>query len=303
MRDEDAADGACPKDRCSSTVGIYPRCIDASLLFGDFRCPAAIPLNMTRARTAVAAGGALRRRRGGLRAARPGGGAVLPMGAGGSGGSATGSPAGGSGGSALQSQNGSRSFSRFLTPYNRLVGALTVAQRRASAGGGCELANAGVGAFNDAGSGPGCLRGGELDPSPFGRDPVFTATSGLYAGELAMDDFYGASEQVLDTEGGRPASPYGFFPHFYDTGLGRNASSASKDAAFVVPERANEFMLYFDERLDYYQASRMLTYMKDGGFVDYQTREISVEMNTLNAEVGLFSTFEFRFQFQVRTSH
>jgi hypothetical protein len=43
----------------------------------------------------------------------------------------------------------------------------------------------------------------------------------------------------------------------------------------------------------------MVTYMKDGGFLDEKTGDVSVEINTLNANTNVFSTFKFMFSWEV----
>jgi hypothetical protein len=85
---------------------------------------------------------------------------------------------------------------RFLTPYNRLVGALMVRQTRLQkpfAGAGaagpkdvCGFRGDSFGRYSetaDPGRGLLCLAGGE-DASPYGIDPVFAPFSGLYDGKI-----------------------------------------------------------------------------------------------------------------------
>ena len=85
---------------------------------------------------------------------------------------------------------------RFLTPYNRLVGALMVRQTRQQkpfAGAGaagpkdvCGFRGDSFGRYSetaDPGRGLLCLAGGE-DASPYGIDPVFAPFSGLYDGKI-----------------------------------------------------------------------------------------------------------------------
>jgi hypothetical protein len=304
LRDEDAADGLCPKDRCSLIVGLYPRCIDSRILLSDLQCPSTFKLNMTRIRSVLPGADTPQSRRRALLVASHVSGGSSKGGTGGTSGSQSSGASSGGGGSANQGNlNSSKSIARFLTPFNRLVGALMITQRRVVTA-DCKLTNSDIQNYIDFGSGLDCL-GDSLDPTPYGRDPVFTTTSSLYSGDLAVSDYYQVSELALDMNG-ELSSPYGFFPHFYDamnfdgensSVVGKNLSL--KDPTLIVPELANEFKLYFDERLDYHQADRMLTYMKDGGFIDDHTQEISVEMNTLNPEFGFFSTFRFMFYFQV----
>ena len=304
MRDEDAVDGECPKDRCSLAVGMYPLCINARALLGNLQCPSTFELNMSRIRSEpIQADSPQSRRRALLASSKVGGGSA--SGGGGSGGSQGSAASSSSGGTTSQQNlrlNSSATVARFLTPFNRLVGAIMITQRRVATE-DCRLTNKYIRDYHGLGSGLDCL-GDSLDPTPFGRDPVFTTTSTLYSGDLAVDNYYEVSELALGLDG-QLTTPYGFFPHLYGSKrFGENSSISSKnlslkDKTFIVSEKANEFLVFFDERLSYNQADSMLTYMKDGGFIDDQTKEISVEMNTLNSEYGLFSTFIFMFYFQV----
>jgi hypothetical protein len=258
MRDEDSVDGACPKDRCSLTVGTYPSCVDVRVLLGDLQCPSTFKLNMSRIRISSSElDSSGTRRRSLLAAGHVSGGGKSGAGGGavsGSQGSASSSSGGGS--SNQGNLNTSQSAARFLTRFNRLVGALMITQRRVVTA-ECRLSNQYIQNYVNFGGGQDCL-GERLDPTPFGRDPVFTTTSSLYSGDLAVGSYYEDSELAPDLEG-ELSSPYGFFPHFYDsTNYDKISSIAGKnfsvkDKSFIVSDNADEFKLYFDERLDYHQ--------------------------------------------------
>jgi hypothetical protein len=141
--------------------------------------------------------------------------------------------------------NGGPVKARFLTPFNRLVGALVVSQRRAAAAACASIQNSRVLAYSAAATGVKCRAGGGGgDNRAFGRDPAFTPMSRLYDGNLDPADFYGPAERAPGPAGEPGAgTPLGFFPRGYSGSAGVGA------AAGVPAGEAGVFKLYFDERL------------------------------------------------------
>ena len=188
----------------------------------------------------------------------------------------------------------------FLTRRAHQVGAVIVRQQRlqtppAPANGSaafCYLRNDSVGRYGDTADpsrGLPC-RGSLVDATFYGTDPVFTPASSLYDGRQDPFSFYNKSEFASLSS----MNPYGFFPHSYDPGTG-----GSKTAA-LVPDEANNFLVFLDERLSSVHAQALVTYMGDGGYLDQQTLAVSVEMNTLNAGTGIFCKVIVTFTWQVR---
>jgi hypothetical protein len=64
-------------------------------------------------------------------------------------------------------------------------------------------------------------------------------------------------------------------------------------------EDGPKFKMYFTEQITSAPAQRLLTYMKDGGFLDSQTQEITMEIPTLNSNLNIFAIFTFTFTWQV----
>jgi hypothetical protein len=190
----------------------------------------------------------------------------------------------------LQSLKSNGHKARFLTPYNQLVGAVVVTQRRFK--GTCETRNDSVARYTakkDPRLGPLC-RGSDPDTSPFGSDPAFSPSSTLYRGNLDKTKFYSGSELDRSVR----ASPLGFFSHSYD-----GSRRGNKDPAVVMEGEESRFKLYFSEDLSSVQARKLITYMEDGNFLDEQTGDIIVEINTLNSNENIFSSFKFMFTWKV----
>ena len=267
-RDIDAVDGKCPRDRCGDLAGSYPLCLDAVPFLRGFECKSKFQLNMSIVRDDE----------------------TIP--------------------SDLSNQSSSsgtemkeKTKARFLTPFNRLVGAIMITQERSSTTVTCTVQNQYIQNFSNSGRGTVC-RTDTLDSSPFGVDPAFSISSALYAGDLAPEDFYAKTERSQGKDGS-PGAPYGFFPENY---AGRNLKNGSlrevtapQSASNVtaLDSSGNRFKLYFDERIKSAHAQKLLTYMIDGSFLDDRTRKVTVEMNTLNVQMNMMATFEFIFEFQV----
>ena len=250
----DPNDRYCPRDKCGGNAGSYPDCIDAKKLFANFTCQSVYTLNMSRVpvvNTQKQIGTA----------------DVVP----------------------LSNPNSTARKARFLTPYNQLLGAVTVSQRRRTIG--CQFKNDSIGRYSATkvvSLGPICVNE-EVSAGPFGVDPAFTSSSQLYQGFIDQTAYYSQTESSPD------GTPFGFFPHSYD---GKNRSA--KDPRFVLSGEETTFKVYFTERISSKQAQRMVTYLSDGGFLDAQTKEVSVEIVTLNSNLNVFGVFTFDFGWQVR---
>ena len=248
-------DGVCPEDRCGPRAGLYPKCWDAQRLLRGFTCKDTYALNI-----------------GGSPSQVQGAGKALPAAA---------QPV--------------RLRARFITPFNRLVGAVIIRQqrvRRDSSAIPCGLHNDSVARYSltaDPGaSGPICVSA-QQDATVYGLDPAFTPSSSLYDGTLNPFDFYNASEIADPTTN----TPYGFFPHAYDWG------TQGPKTTTLVPSEAENFLVYLDERVSSVKAQKMITYLGDGNFFDEQTSKVTVEMNTINAGEQCFQKIWLSFTFQV----
>jgi hypothetical protein len=188
---------------------------------------------------------------------------------------------------------------RFLTQFNRLVGSVVVRQRRVampSATGSkvCGFRDDSIAEFSrtaDASLGLIC-HGDQRDSSPFGTDPVFAVSSTLYDGKMDPTKHYNLSVEARISNANARA-PFGFFPHSYDW------KTCDRKTSHLVQEDADNFLLFFDERVSNRQAMKMLQYIQDGNFIDLQTKELSVEIITLNAMMQIFCKCVVTFSWRV----
>ena len=250
----DAIDKWCPRDKCGAKSGSYPSCINAARLFDGFNCPSIHTINLTKIPDFPVRLSNIKN------------------------------------GTQTVARSG-RTKARFLSPFNQLVGALTVTQRRVN--GTCIYKDDNVGAYSrmkDPAQGQIC-RGLNVDSRPFGFDPAFLSSSPIYDGTLDATLYYNSSERNPQSV---QAIPYGFFPHEYD---GQNRSMKSPHS--VVAEQAQNIILYFEERLSGAQAQKLITYMGSGGFIDSQTDSVSVDAITLNSQLNVFGKVSFTFNWQV----
>ena len=283
--DIDPLDGSCPHDKCGPLAGTYPKCIDAGLLVNAFSCQDTYTLNLTLVPSVSAAGDNSITGTGNLSSNRKG------------------NPNPTNQSQSLGNTNpgweskAPKLRTRFATPFNRLVGALLIRQKRLQMSIGldgsnvCGFRNDSVLLYSntaDPTRGLICLQA-KQSTDPFGSDPVFTSSSILYDGKLDVSGFYNTSEYSNPIS----RTPYGFFPHRYDPRTGMDKTTE------LFPEEADNFLLFLDERISGAHAQRMITYINDGNFLDGQTKEISVEMITLNADVRIFSSFKFIFTWMV----
>ena len=252
----DAIDKWCPRDKCGATSGGYPACIDAQKMLQNYSCPSSYNINMSKIPGYLGMLGQVK-----------------------------------NSSQAAASTSDGRIKARFMTPFNQLVGALTITQRRVN--GTCTYKNDNVGrysAMKDPAQGLIC-RGDSVDYRPFGYDPAFLSSSPMYDGTLEATLYYSVGERdplsVKDV-------PYGFFPHKYD---GQNHTHKKMD--LIIPNEANNFKLYFEERLNGAHAQKLLTYMQYGGFIDSQTESLMVDAVTLNSQLNVFAKVSFAFTWQV----
>jgi hypothetical protein len=253
----DAIDKWCPRDKCGAKAGGYPSCINAAKLFRDYACDSSYRINMSNIPNYESRLSSLKN-------------------------------------STQTTVDTSKIKARFLTPFNQLVGALTITQRRLN--GTCLYKDDNVGRYSrmkDPAQGKIC-RGSFVDSRPYGYDPAFLSSSMLYDGTLDGALYYSQSERdPLSLQ----SVPFGFFPHKYD---GQNHTL--KHLKNMVLGEAANFKLYFEERLTGTQARKLIKYMEDGGFLDSQTDTVSVEAITLNSQLDIFAIISFTFTWQVRDS-
>ena len=206
---------------------------------------------------------------------------------------------------------------RFLTPFNLLLGPVLIDQTRFaeetckrhgneyvsnfSAGFRC-LATGSITVGDDAATSTSDMSYSEgadasskalLDGSPFGLDPVFLATSDLYDGTLLPDHYYQPAERLaVPLDFAKPDGPsrlhipMGFFPH----GFGTDKLTASRE---------NHFLQFIDASCSGTQAHRMVGVLRDGGFLDEKTKEVSVETVLLNVEHKFLVKMRMLFTWQI----
>jgi hypothetical protein len=164
---------------------------------------------------------------------------------------------------------------KYITPHNRLVGALMVTQRRTKQV-NCSVENLQVQTYLET-SGSMCLSEQETDQAPFSLDPTFQRFSDVYNGKLDVGSVYFFDERADD----KGRSPIAFFPHQHDPLRSKGASPTrqlpfqrkltisdprvtghiKEDRLTHEPSR-NTFKLYFDELPTGKQADRMLSFLK-----------------------------------------
>ena len=171
---------------------------------------------------------------------------------------------------------------RMLGVNNRVVAGILLHTTRA------DVESCGTTRFSHLG--PSCTSETNLDVAPYGVDPIFLRTSEIFdekmrpaaAGNIssfttsctppACGTFY--SNDELNDRG----TPFGFFHEPLDG-------------------NPNGFSIFFDINKNEEQTNRMLTYIKDGFFIDDATRDLKVSTVTYNSGLGLFSYFTIMFEF------
>jgi len=190
---------------------------------------------------------------------------------------------------------------RRMTPFNRIVGAVAISQKRRNTAKCDKIFNKDVESFSAAVQ---CQSSG-FSQEPFGRDPVLMPTSTIYNGKLKPELFYNSSERNnvtvnVSAQGGgsvevtRLSTAQGFFPHTYDT-----VSRGPKDPSLIVNRHKDEFLAYFDVRNTRQQAKDMVTYLREGGFIDEYTSSVNVDFVTFNTNLNLFANVGFQFTWDI----
>ena len=188
-------------------------------------------------------------------------------------------------------QPSSTDKTRWVTPFNLLVGPVIVTQRRDVS---VQCTSQEKSSVQNFFQGYLC-RSGVLDGTPYGVDPAFLPSSSIYNGKLKMSDYYNVSEVIPSSTSNiagvnvttRPTA-IGFFPQQYQ-----------RMPDMIQDEDLNLFRLYFDGRLTTSQANSMITYMMDGNFIDDNTESVEVEFVTFNPSMSKFSRVTFVFDWQV----
>uniref|UniRef100_A0A7S0YX08 C2 domain-containing protein n=1 Tax=Hemiselmis tepida TaxID=464990 RepID=A0A7S0YX08_9CRYP len=186
----------------------------------------------------------------------------------------------------------------YVTPFNRLVGPLMISQRRRPLGECTTIFNPTVQAFSNI---TGCQVDAAYDGTPYGLNPVFVSTSGIYNGKQDPERSYTAAErinktvEVKATGGGTvmqtsSSTPIGFFPHQYD-----DATRTQKPNDLIEWSQYDIMKLYVDNRVSATRSKEMLSYMIDGGFIDEQTHTMLVEFVTFNPNLNHFCFLQFTF--------
>jgi hypothetical protein len=275
----DPIDGVCPEDKCGPLVGAFPKCWDAQRLGTHKTCRDRYRLNLS----AVADIAFTKDADGGQNITDAG--------------NATNST---SNVPAEEALVRGTQRARLITPFNRMIGAVIIRQKRlkvpspengTNSSDACGLQNIAISQYSstaDPKRGLPCLKG-ELDSAFFGTDPVFTPFSSLYQGKVDPSEFYNDSEFAnIESQ-----NPFGFFPHKYDPLSGGLKTNA------LVSSEAEHFLVFLDERISSVHAQNLITYLVDGGFIDEQTQEVSVELNTLNSGSKVMCKLLFTFDFKV----
>ena len=126
-----------------------------------------------------------------------------------------------------------------------------------------------------------CL-GDTSDSAPYGWDPVLLPTSSIYNGKVTYDSAYKPAEKA-------PSeffdAAFGFFNHSYDA-----ASGDRKAQTHVDSKRADRFLAFLDSRMTQSAAVDVVSYLRDGGFIDAQTQAVTVEWVTFNNNANIFHT-------------
>jgi hypothetical protein len=251
----DPVDRYCPRDKCGVDTGAYPDCVDAGILFSGFQCRDRYRLNMSKIPPLN------------VQSKEPD---EIP----------------------LSSSASTARKARFVSPYNQMIGAITIVQKRTS--GVCLTRNDSVARYSAAKTpalGPVC-RGRDVDATPFGVDPTFTSFSKLYRGDLNPLDLYTPSELL------KSGIPIGFFPHSYD-----GVNHSRKLPKFIKQDDESSFLFYFTERMTGAYATKLINYLRDGNFLDDRTNTVIVKITTINANAGIFASLNIFFTWQVSVHH
>ena len=195
---------------------------------------------------------------------------------------------------------------RHITPHNRLVGPFMITQYRRKTGNCSKVVNPFIKAWAQQGleDGDGCLQGeDEFDNRFFGTDPAFVPTTKLYDGNLVVEEYYELNERLNKTISEStargittvtlPDVPMAFYPYKYDL---YNHTFKDTKAPYYDSEMADHFKVYFDLQISMSQAENMVSFMKDGGFIDESTSTIDVQFIAFNPELNRFVVCQYTFE-------
>lgn len=171
--DIDPIDKWCPRDKCGVNSGGYPSCINVSKLFNDFTCQNAYNIDLS----------------------------LIPE-------YSSKLSAVPNIDTKISPKDNSLVKARFLTPFNQIVGAISITQRRLN--GTCIYKQDKFGRFytnKDPNRGQIC-HGNTVDTRPYGYDPAFLSSSNMYDGTLDEKEYYTSFRLNPYSQ---QAVPYGFF--------------------------------------------------------------------------------------------
>lgn len=197
-----------------------------------------------------------------------------------------------------------RAKTRYVTPFNRLVGPIMITQRRRTTGNCSKVVNTFLKKWAETGldAGDGCLQGAnDFDGEFYGLDPAFVPGTAVYDGNLIPEEYYERHERLNKTvqefnskdkavDVTYASVPIGFYPYKYDL-----FNHTFRNEGTYRKEEGDYFKLYFDTQLTQTQAMSMLDYMKDGGFLDDATSDITAQTIAYNAELNRFTLARFIF--------
>ncbi|KAK3273680.1 hypothetical protein CYMTET_18090 [Cymbomonas tetramitiformis] len=152
-----------------------------------------------------------------------------------------------------------------------------------------------------------CL-GFPLSTEPYGVDPVFLTTSELYRTDLAPAKCCNISSYTTDC---MPPACGDFYEQSeldYSIGADEEEHSASSgddaghqsQAPFGFFPDGEKFYVWFDANLDASRSQQMITYMKDGLYIDSRTKEVKVQIVTYNGQLQRYGNIEMFFRFEYR---
>lgn len=193
---------------------------------------------------------------------------------------------------------------RYVTPFNRLIGPIMITQKRRTTGNCSKVVNPFLKKWAETGldAGDGCLQApDDFDSEFFGLDPAFVPGTAVYDGLLIPDEYYERHERLNKTvqefnsrdqavDVTYASVPIGFYPYKYDL-----YNHTWREEGTYRKEYADYFRLYFDTQISHTQAMNMLDYMKDGGFLDDATSHIESQTIAYNAELNRFTLARFTF--------
>lgn len=122
-----------------------------------------------------------------------------------------------------------------------------------------------------------CYSDSEVSSEAFGADPVFLRSSSLSNKNLRTSDFYNLSDRGKVNSLG---IPYGF--HY-------TSISSTEDSGFPI---------YFDVNFGGAKAKEIMTYAREGRYLDAQSKDLSLRLLTYNPNHKLFAYIYVLFTFE-----